>query len=93
METEHKFMISETSAKPFYMKRLPDYENIEKQLRIYVPEFMYQSPRKFFFQVLPMFGRMCVCMCVCMYVCPFDYSHTIQPRALKFWDMIPRVIF
>ena len=40
METEHKFMISETSAKPFYMKRLPDYENIEKQLRICVFEFM-----------------------------------------------------
>ena len=36
---------------------------------------------------------MCVCVCVCVCVCPFDYSHTVQPRALKFWDMIPRVIF
>ena len=51
-----------------------------------------QSSRNLFW-VLPMSGRMSVCVSVCVSVCPFDYSHTVQPRALKFWDMGPRVIF
>ena len=34
---------------------------------------------------------LCFAVCVCMYVCQRDYSHTVQPRALKFSDMIPRV--
>ena len=30
----------------------------------------------------------CVCMWVCMHVCLCDYSHTVQPRAFKFWHNI-----
>ena len=41
--------------------------------------------KKSFLKVLPKFGRMYVC------VCPFDCSHTVQPRVLKFWHNIPHV--
>ena len=35
--------------------------------------------------------RQYVCMYVCSYVCLWDYSHTVQPRAFKFWHNIPYV--
>ena len=31
----------------------------------------------------------CVCVCMCVCVCLCDYSHTVQPRAFKFWHNIP----
>ena len=55
----------------------------------------YQSQRKIFFFRYYLSSAVCVCVCVCVYVgvyvCLCDYSHTIQPRAFKFWHNIPYV--
>ena len=56
-------------------------------LHDYITFCIINHREKNFFLVLPKFGS----MCVCSYVCLCDYSHTVQPRAFKFWHNIPYV--
>ena len=47
-----------------------------------------QTPRNNFFQAYPLFDS----IYVCMFVCRFLKSYAVQPRAFKFWHVIPHVI-